>query len=93
MSGWDLDGKYSVTAFGLTSTKAGYWHRRCPCGGPGGDLQWLAETHLVPAGIEVLKDGGNYLHVTWRGIAGGRHGGDGQDVLYAACVTAPHVGG
>ncbi len=84
VSGWEQYG-YDAPAFGLTSTKAGYWHRKCPCG-RGGDLAFLVETHLKPAGVQVLKDGGNYLHVTWPGIVGGRHAADGTDVLYAALI-------
>jgi hypothetical protein len=86
VSGWDLGGKYACTAFGLTSTKAHHWHRWCArpdC--PGYDeLIDLYESHMAPAGVELLKDGGSYLHLTWPGITPGQHGGDGIDVLRSA---------
>lgn len=83
MSGWDVR-QYSAPAFGLTFTKAHYWHRRCPCQRWGG-MDWLASTHLAPAGLTVLKVADSYLHVTWPGVVAG-HSTEGTDPLYAAVI-------
>lgn len=82
MSGWVNTGW--GPAFDLTATKADYWHRRCSCGSPMVDLDWLRRTHIEPSGIKVIPGpSANLLRCLWEG-ATVRRSTDGTDVLYAA---------
>lgn len=58
--------------FELTYTKAEYWHRGCKrpeC--QGRDLQTIVTAHVVPAGFEVVRDGGNFIALDGPGISAG----------------------
>ena len=81
MSGFTTGGRYGERqVFELTSTKAGYWHRYCARDGcQGHELHAIAEAHLLPAGFEVVRDGGAFLALDGPGIAD-----ESTDALYAA---------
>ena len=68
MSGFERSG-----VFGLTATKAKYWHGVGQHYGSGcprrGDLAHIVADHLLPAGFVVVKDGrGSYVELTGPGL-------------------------
>jgi hypothetical protein len=88
MSGWERG--WDCPAFGLTWTKAKFWHRRCECGvdpRDDGFLGALYDGHLAPLGFERLEPSPSsaLLVLTWPGIVQGAS----VDQLYDAVHKQP----